>query len=41
MDVRLFKLWLWDIRARGTLDLALRFNEGRYIDWGLSLGFWH
>lgn len=41
VDIRLFRLWLFDIRARGTVDLALRFNEGRYIDWGASLGVWH
>jgi len=36
MDVRLFRLIAWDLRAGMSFDLA-----PRYFNWGLGLGFWH
>jgi len=35
-DLRLFKLWLWDIRAGVAFDVARD-----YRNWGLGVGFWH
>jgi len=36
MDVRLFRLFYWDLRAGMSFDLA-----SRYFNWGFGLGFWH
>ncbi|MBM4353291.1 MAG: hypothetical protein FJ109_05750 [Deltaproteobacteria bacterium] len=36
MDVRLFSLLGWDLRAGTSFDLA-----PRYYNWGLGIGFWH
>jgi len=36
LDVRLFRLWLWQLRAGASLDIARS-----YLNWGIGVGFWH
>ncbi len=36
LDIRLFKLWLWQLRAGASIDAARR-----YLNWGIGIGFWH
>ncbi len=36
LDLRLFRLFYWDLRAGMSFDLA-----PRYYNWGLGVGFWH
>ena len=35
-DIRLFDVWHWGIRLSSAVDVA-----PRYLDWGISIGFWH
>ncbi len=35
-EVRLFRLWRWQLRAGLSTDVA-----SGYLNWGIGLGFWH
>jgi hypothetical protein len=36
LEIRLFRVWLWQLRLGASADVAKN-----YLNWGVGLGFWH